>query len=474
MKMKRGKVLAAALAVMLVLTLALTACGNSGGNSTNGSDNGANTGNAGNTGGTVNEPKEEDTKPAEKSTLEFWANKFEPTTDAWFKKWTDEFNKTHENIQIKLTIVPGDAWAQKMKAAQAAGKAPDLYTMNYGGIANAAKLGQIKPLNDLMDPSVFNDLYDNVKEFVSIKGTYYAYPKLVEPSAVLYYRKDLFTAAGLDPEKPPVTWDELIDYGKKLTQKGIYGLATAQTAPDLGWSSWGLQYNAAGHLPIADDWSKADVMNDGYKKLLDYYKTAYESGIMPKQGLSAYADAAPFGKGKVAMEISGSWAIGLFRNDYKSMLDKIGVAPMPSIDGDQTKPTSTLGGWTLVIDGKSKHEQEAADFISYLLAGDTNIMIDFFKTSQFSKFSPRKSVDEAMNQDEAAKNDPWRKLIAEKVIPYAKAEPIYPWDISMAFSTAIESAMKGESVDKALEKAEKTINDFIAKNKLAGTNPINQ
>ncbi|MBD2867389.1 ABC transporter substrate-binding protein [Paenibacillus arenilitoris] len=463
MQANRGKVLTGVLAAAMTFSFVLSGCGNSGSNEGNANNQGStneatNNGNAGE-------------KPAEKVTIEFWAQKFEDTTDAWFKKWTDEFNKSQDNVQVKLTIVPGDAWTQKLKAAQAAGKAPDVMTRNYSGIAPGAKNGEIMALNDYMDPAVFDDLYDNVKEFITVDGKYYAYPKLVEPSAVLYYRKDLFEAAGLDPEKPPVTWAEFIEYGKKLTQKGIFGASIAQTAPDLGWSSWGLQYNAAGHLPITDDWSKADVMDDKYKELLNFYATLYKEGIIPKQQLSAYADAAPFGQGKLAMTVSGSWSIGLFRNDYKDMLDKIGVAPMPSIDGDQTKPTATLGGWTLVIDGKSKKPEAAAQYIQYLLAGDPAIMIDFFKTSQFSKFSPRKSVDEAMNQDPAASADEWRKLIAEKVIPYAKAEPAYPWDISIAFATAIESAMKGESVDKALATAEKTINDFIAKSKLAGTNP---
>jgi multiple sugar transport system substrate-binding protein len=76
-----------------------------------------------------------------------------------------------------------------------------------------------------------------------------------------------------------------------------------------------------------------------------------------------------------------------------------------------------------------------------------------------------------MKTDPDASKDTWRALIAEKIIPNSKAEPIYPWDVSIAVSTGIESAMKGTSVDKAIEKAEKDINDFIAKNKLAGTNP---
>ncbi|MGN8769081.1 ABC transporter substrate-binding protein [Paenibacillus barengoltzii] len=468
MKQRRFKGWSWTLGLLLIFAMLVTGCGGAG--------NGGNAASGGNAepagGNAAEEPATSDNAaPKEKVKIEFWANKFEETTDAWFKKWTDEFNKTHDDIEVKLTIVPGDAWAQKLKAAQAAGKAPDVMTMNYSNIAPSARQSQILPLGDYLDSSLFDDLYDNVKGFITVNGKYYAYPKLVEPSAVLYYRKDLFEAAGLDPAKPPVTWAELIDYGKKLTKNGVYGVSIAQTAGDLGWSSWGLQYNAAGHLPITDDWSKAAVMDDGYRELLNFYKTLYQEGIMPKQQLAAYADAAPFGQGKTAMQISGSWSIGLFRNEYKNMLDKIGVAPMPSIDGDQTKTTATLGGWTLVVDGKSKHPEAAAEYIGWLLAGDPNIMIDFFKTSQFSKFSPRKSVDAAMNQDPDAKNDEWRKLIAEKVVPYSEAEPVYPWDISMFFATAIEKAMKGEDIDKALATAEKEINNFIEKQKLAGTNP---
>jgi multiple sugar transport system substrate-binding protein len=358
-----------------------------------------------------------------------------------------------------------------MKAAQAAGKAPDVWTVSYNQVANDAKLGQIQALNDLMDQSVFDDLYPNMKDFVAVGDKFYAYPWLVEPSTVLYYRKDLFKAAGLDPEKPPTTWDELLADGKKLTQKGVFGFSTAQVAGDLGWSSWGLQYNAAGHLPITDDWSKADMQNDGYKKLLSFYQQAYQSGIMPKQQLSGYTDATPFGQGKIAMEANGSWAIGQLRNSFKDMVDKVGVAPMPTIDGNPNNTTATLGGWALAVDGKSEHAKEAAAYISYMLADDPNVVLDYFRGAQFSKFTPRKSVDQAMQSDPVASKDEVRAMIAEKIVPYSKPEPIYPWDISMAFSTAIESAMKGTDVDKALAKAEKDINDYIAKNKLAGTNP---
>lgn len=446
----RKKVSLLILSIVFVLTSILAGC--SGNNEAAG-------GSGGETGGTS----------GEKVVIDFWANKFEETTDKWFKKWVDEFNKSQDKIEVKLQIVPGDAWAQKLKAAQAAGKAPQVYTMNYSNIAPSVAKGQLMPLDDYTDSAIWEDLYDNVEEFVSVKGKHYAYPKLVEPSAVLYYRKDFFEEAGLDPEKPPATWDELIEYGKKLTKDNRYGLHVASNAAEFGWTTWGLQMYS-GHQAVNEDWSEA-TLDEHYLDLIAFYKRIYDEGIAPAQALSEYTNLQDFGEGKVAMAITGSWGIGQLRNDYPDILDNVGVAVMPSPDGDHTKPTASLGGWTLVLDGKAKNPDEAAQFISWLLAGDTEIMMDFFRTSQFSKFPARKSVDEALNEDPEAQNDEVRKLIAEKIVPHSVSEPIYPWEISLAYGSAIERAIKGQDPQEALKQAEAEINDFIKKNSLAGTNP---
>ncbi|HZG78404.1 MAG TPA: ABC transporter substrate-binding protein [Paenibacillus sp.] len=457
------------LASIMGLTLALSACG--GGTGSESADGEAGGNGAETDGGTKSDggTSGEGDAPKEKVTIDFWANQFEETTSAWFKKWVEEFNKTHDDIKVNLTIVPGDAWDQKMKAAQAAGKAPQVYTRDYGKIVPAATQGQFMALDDYVDPAIWADLYPNIEEFVMYKGKHYAYPKLVEPSAVLYYRKDLFQAAGLDPEKPPATWDELIEYGKKLSTNGVYGLHIASNAVEFSWTTWGLQMNG-GHRAISDDWSKA-TLDDHYKNIISFYKRIYDEKVAPAQALNGYTDMADFGQGKVAMSVNGSWGIGQLRNDYKDLLPNVGVAPMPTPDGDSTKPSASLGGWTFVMDGKAKNPKEAATFISWMLAGDPAIMIDYFRTSQFSKFPARKSVDDALNADPQAQNDEVRKMIAEKIVPYSVSEPTYPWDVSFAFGSAIERAIQGQDPEEALAQAEKEINEFIQKQNLPSLKP---
>jgi multiple sugar transport system substrate-binding protein len=436
----------AIVSAITVASLALTACGNSSGNDAKSS------------GG--------------KTTITFWQQKFEDYQQAWFKKEVDAFNSSQDKVKVDYQVVPADTWAQKLKAAQAAGNAPDVATTNYGNVAPAAAGGQLAQLDDLLPKSAFDDIKDNVKSFVTIDGKHFAYPMLVEPSTVLYYRTDLVAAAGLDPKTPPKTWDELIQWSQKLTSGKVKGMTIASTAADLGWSSWGLQYNACGHLPIADDWSKANATDPCYEKLLNFYKTLYQSGYMPKTPKVGYADGSPYGQGEVAMMAGGSWVVGQLKQSFPAMIAKTAVAPFPSVDGDMTKTTATLGGWTLTVDAKSKAKQGAAQFIQWLLAGDPAIMADFFKASGFSKYTVRTSVDQALAGNPDATSDPFMKVISDQVVPNGKQEPAYPWDIALAMGTAIESAMKGTaSVQDALKKADSQINDVIKKQSLAGTAP---
>lgn len=78
--------------------------------------------------------------------------------------------------------------------------------MNYNKIIFSADQGKIQALDEYLDPGVWEDLHDNIEEFVTYNGKHYAMPLLAEPSSLLYYRKDFFEEAGLDPEQPPTTW----------------------------------------------------------------------------------------------------------------------------------------------------------------------------------------------------------------------------------------------------------------------------
>jgi multiple sugar transport system substrate-binding protein len=330
----------------------------------------------------------------DENTVEFWQNQFSDEDNAWYKEQVAAFNAAHDDVQIKLTVVPGDAWEQKMKAAQAAGNAPDMYTMNYSAVPMKARNGELAPITDLIDQEAWNDLEPRFLEAVTVDGEQYAYPLLYEPSALLLYNKAYFEAAGLDPASPPKDWDELIDAGLALknTDPNVVPFQLAQNAVELSWTTWSSQNGTAGHLPISDDWSESLASDPAYTPLFQYYQDLYAKGVIAKQPLSPYGDAAPLGEGTLAMMANGSWGISLLINQYPDMIENLGVAAMPTIDGDTSRSSATLGGWTIGVDAKSKKTEAAASAVSWLLAEDTEHPKEFFMNTQFSMLSPRISV----------------------------------------------------------------------------------
>lgn len=403
-------------------------------------------------------------------TVRFWQVKFEDYQQTWFAERVQEFNETHPNITIEYEAVPGDAWDTKLNAARAAGSQPDVITTAYAAIKPGVANGQFLPLEDLISAEAIADIQPSVGEMVRKDGTLYAYPMHVELSTVVFYRKDLFVAAGLDPDEPPASWDDLIDAARKLTTGGVYGMNVAQTAVDLGWSTWGLQYNATGHLPISADWSAPDLDDAGFRELAELYRTLYADGLMPPEPPAGYADITPYGEGKLAMTACGSWAIATLANEYPEIMANTGVAAFPSIDGSTGKPTSTLGGWSLTVDAKTEVAAEAGEFIEWILGDEQEPLVQFFASSKFSKYPTRISVADALATAPEAPQYAFIDVINTQIVPFAKPEPTYPFDVSLAFGTALETIMKGAAdIDTAFADAEAAIADVIDRQGLAGT-----
>lgn len=402
------------------------------------------------------------------ATVQFWQTKLTEGEDTWYKQMVDKYNSSQSKVKIVLTQVPGDAWDQKLKAAQAAGKAPDMYIGVGNGVWTMVDNGELADMTDLLPQESWDDLTDTAKSLVTVEGKMYAYPMLFEPQTVLYYRKDYFSAAGLDPNSPPKSWADLLNAGKKTTAKGRFGLIMGVTGGDFGWQSWPWQRNVAGHLPISDDWSKGRADDPKYRKLGQLYRNLYAGNVIPKQSLGAANDSTPFGQGKGAMMIQGSWGITQILDQFASIKDNVGIVPLPTVDGTGVAP-ATLGNMKWYIDAKSQNKKAAADFFSWALAGkDTSVILDYFKATQYCKFPARKSVADAIAKvPDADTVNPWRKVIADEVVPKAALEPKYDWTVAEAFGNAMEQCMRGTDPAKALTDANNKINAIIKKLDLA-------
>jgi sn-glycerol 3-phosphate transport system substrate-binding protein len=170
-----------------------------------------------------------------------------------------DFNKGHSDIQATATYTGSyDVTLQKIQAAKLAGTLPDIAVTEISSVPVLAALGAAQPLDELIAGSggkqflarfwpsmLLNCVYD---------GRVYGVP-FQRSTPVMYYNKDAFAEAGLDPEKPPLTWDELASAGQKLTRRE--GDRTARWGLELpleafNWFYYALAYANGGETLSAD------------------------------------------------------------------------------------------------------------------------------------------------------------------------------------------------------------------------------
>ncbi len=133
-----------------------------------------------------------------------------------------DFNKSHPDIQVTATYTGNyDVTLQKIQAAKFAGTLPDLAVTEISSVPVLSALGAAQPLDALIAASGGKQFLDRFWPSMLLNCVYdgkvYGVP-FQRSTPVMYYNKDAFAAAGLDPEKPPLTWAELVSVAQKLTQ----------------------------------------------------------------------------------------------------------------------------------------------------------------------------------------------------------------------------------------------------------------
>jgi multiple sugar transport system substrate-binding protein len=400
--------------------------------------------------------------------VEFWCQMFEGWNQDWVTHQVYSWNAREDRpFYVKLTLVDGAALAEMTAAARAADTMPDVINGSYGNVANDYNNGYILDLKQLIPQSSWDDLLDSAREFITVGDAYVAYPWMLEPAVVMYYDKDAFAEVGLDPDSPPTTWEELVEYAKLLTTPDRFGVDV-----DLTYNFWGWMYTANDNqYLLTDDWSSANIDSQGMRDLAEFYRSFRNDGYASQTPLKFQNEGVyAVLEGRSAIAFSGSWGVGGINTDYPEKINSIGVAAAPTKDGSPFRSTS--GGWSFVVDAHSDHPQESADFINYMLGSTVENVADFFVAANFSKFTTRKSVAEYLVANTAASTDERIQTIQSDIMPYVIAEPIYPWEITQYGLNMLASvSVDGVPIDDAIAEADKLINAYISDNGLAGKNP---
>jgi sn-glycerol 3-phosphate transport system substrate-binding protein len=307
--------------------------------------------------------------------IEFWHGLTQPL-GGMLEQIATDFNASQTGYKVNASFK--GQYPEVMTAAIAAfraGNAPGIVQMFEVGTATmmAAK-GAVKPVYELMQES---GLPFDPNAFVPAVKGYYSTPdgKMLSmpfnsSTTIMFYNKDAFTKAGLDPAKPPVTWPETIEAAKKLKAAGIEcPLTTA-------WPTWTQleNFSAIHNVPLA---TKVNGMA-GLDTELKFNSPLHVKHIqnlldMQKAGLFKYggrdgAGDALFASGECAM-IHGS--SGLRGRLVKEAKYAWGAAPLPYWpDAKDAPKNSILGGasfWVLKSPTRKPEEYKGiAEFFNYI------------------------------------------------------------------------------------------------------------
>jgi len=313
-------------------------------------------------------------KPAEnvKLTLWYWAESDAPGANDWMKETIQKYQQAHPNVQVDLVIQSTDTLAATFQAAAAAKSGPDI-AMQWATMPVLSQVwaGAVAPLSDYVPQ-------DELKHWLNLNENEYQGKQwagsLYLIGVPLVYNKDLFKKAGLDPEKPPQTWEDFEKALAALKAKGITPIGMGNKDGYTGawmFSNLGIQ-----ELDSTDELKQAvlsgqDLGNPKftgwYQRLNDLVKKGYFNNDVASLDLTQGWKLFP--SGKVAMSWTTDGNLSQWIKDMGE--DKIGIMKTPVFGkGKLSQVFNATQSISLFLTSWSPHKEEAAKFIQYLHDGE--------------------------------------------------------------------------------------------------------
>jgi sn-glycerol 3-phosphate transport system substrate-binding protein len=275
----------------------------------------------------------------------------------YMAEFADDFNKAHPNIIVE-PIYSGSyvETMQRALTASRAGNPPDVAMITTADMWTARDEGIIIPLTSFAEAEGGEDFlglfFESFINDCTIGEELYALP-FQKSTPIFYYNKDMFREAGLDPEKPPTNWDELLEYSRKLVVR-----ENSTTV------RWGVQIPVDGWLLAAFIFQNGGLVNNSEGTMtyfdseetigaLEFMRQLVAEGLMPSRRL--FGDSsADFVAGNTAMMYNSTGSLAFVRDSATFDWD---AAFLPE-NVERAVPTG--GAQFVIMSGVPEARQEAA------------------------------------------------------------------------------------------------------------------
>lgn len=358
-----------------------------------------------------------------------------------------QFEEENPGWTVELQSDPWNDWNTKYKTMFAAGDAADVFLVNNPDFPAFANSGNLLNLEGYVEDDYFDQFFSGVLEMYTWQGENQAIPFTTD-CRVMWYNKEIFEEAGLDPETPPTTWVELAQYANQIAEKtDYYGFGM-----DLGLTEMPTQsmYCASDSslLIVGDDGSiTPNVDTDEFRAYLQTLvdmKDSYE----PDYAVLTHQDVAQlYVEGQIGIIIGNAL-------DETDILEKdwYGMALVPSYDG-QTNG-SYGGGFGIAVSSECENPEMAVKFAKILCQPEICAVGQ-------TTLAP---TEAGMQLSDMYSNSAYEVYI-EQIQSARQAQPktLFYTEIDTAVNEVVAKVLvDGMSVDDAVVEMENTINDIVS------------
>ncbi|WP_431046642.1 ABC transporter substrate-binding protein [Streptomyces sp. P1-3] len=277
----------------------------------------------------------------------------------YFNGLIEEFETKYPDVHVKWRDQPGENYAEKLSADAAAGSLPDVVNVSPDLSYPLAKAGLLMNLDKERASARFKGEYTpEAWQGTSLPGLdgSYAFPWYLN-TGPLFYNKALFREAGLDPEKPPRTFDELFAAANEMAKASDGKIATLAGTPAIE------DFGRYGVRLVNGDATEFTYNEPKGVELLTRYKELYDNGGLDSQVLTMTPEKAgqKFLSQKVAMNPGSAHDLETFKRDAPSLYRNLGITDAPTNNG---KPNMYVMG--LAVNDRSDHKAAAIAFAHFV------------------------------------------------------------------------------------------------------------
>jgi multiple sugar transport system substrate-binding protein len=311
------------------------------------------------------------TKAGEEKVLRVWITWGD--NPAQIQELFDKYG-TANNVKVEVTA-PVDE--DKVLPALTGSEPPDILVLGGGDLVKSyAKEGLVDELASAIKTGKIDmdDMFPAPLTQCEQAGKYYCLPWGTDLYA-LFWNKDMFEAAGLNPEVPPKTMEELVQFADKLTVLDNGNLTQIGFIPDLSWSHSDLYVHMFGGFWYNNDGTQVTVDS---QPMLDsmlwqqqfYTKYGIDNVLSFASGFGEYSSPDhPFYAGKVAMMVEGEWQTGPnFISNFKPELNYGVVAFPPPAAHPERAGTIVNQGTVALIPSGAKDKAASAKLLGWMLS----------------------------------------------------------------------------------------------------------